>query len=81
MGEILVERLLEQRWRSETQHQNKPQNNYEIRNIFLHAKGSLLLFLMNVEKAMILRLKLDQDSTNFALCFKRLESDSLTVVF
>lgn len=26
MGEILVKRLLEQRWQSETHHQNKSQN-------------------------------------------------------
>lgn len=45
---------------------NKPQSDYEI-NIFLLAKESLLLFLMNMEKATILRLKLDQDSTDFTL--------------
>lgn len=45
---------------------NKSQSDYEI-NIFLLAKESLLLFLMNMEKATILRLKLDQDSTDFTL--------------
>lgn len=44
----------------------KSQSDYEI-NIFLLAKESLLLFLMNMEKATILRLKLDQDSTDFTL--------------
>lgn len=65
-------RLLGQRDGSQkTHHQNKSQNNYK--KHVLHAKESLLLFVMNMEKATILRLKLIKIALT-SFCYKIISS-------